>query len=373
MRIGSSFVGPSAGIARAALLIAAPLLALVGTQARADFIVANQGSATNAISRYKDNGALMWSAPLSVYANSSGITATAVTTNVISADGSTVYATVDTSSNDGGEIMALNALTGAVINTVSLAGNGFKRAYGIAAASDGTFWLNMADSQWHAVHFDANFNKLATSAAINVPLGAPGGRGIGLDGAGNPIISCCSSGSAALFKFDKSNLNNQTTVSVPASLSYDENLHTNVNTGVGRGIRWYNNALYMALDTSLGKFNTASGGCNYKDAIDKFTEDANGNLVEVGPIATLLTPCSGNTSGAGFTNLAQDLDGNFWVTEAYANAAVKYSPTGQLLATVTGLNGPSGIDYVYAPEPASVTVLGLGVAGLIASRRRTKR
>lgn len=164
-------------IVRAALLVVACVMAMPVDAARADFIITDEGTATSTINstiaRYKDNGTLLWSTPIDVYTNNAGITSWFATTSALSADGGTVYSSVWTRNSSGalagGEIMALNALTGAVKNITSLAGNGFDRAYSITAAADGTLWLGAeypgsSGSSWSAVHLNSDLSVRETSA-----------------------------------------------------------------------------------------------------------------------------------------------------------------------------------------------------------------
>jgi DNA-binding beta-propeller fold protein YncE len=79
------------------------------------------------------------------------------------------------------------------------------------------------------------------------------------------------------------------------------------------------------------------------------------------------------SSGLDFTeSLAFDQAGNLYASNNLANSIEKFSPSGQDLGVfASGLNGPEVLAFAAGsvPEPGSVTLLVLGVAGLMIGRR----
>jgi len=94
----------------------------------------------------------------------------------------------------------------------------------------------------------------------------------------------------------------------------------------------------------------------------------NGTVSEFSSDGTSLgTFASGLDSPDG---LAFDSSGNLYVVNAGNNTVSEFDSSSNLINTITGLTGPSFIAIQVVPEPSAFAVAGLGMAALLALRRR---
>lgn len=279
--------------------------------------------------------------------------------------GGSAHADLFVNSSATNQVNQYNSTTGAFVTSEPTGTSPF----GIVMGSDGSYYVSNSGSGTVLRYSSAGVAGTTFISGLSTPQGLTFGPD------GNLYVATASSG---ILKFNGTTGASLGTFSATSGFSLAFGFNK-VFVGSGSNLVILNSdgTVNTTIATpSGGPAEAVAIGPDYNVYVAEARSGVNGNIVDVfDRNGNLLRQIA---SGSNPHGLAFGSDGNLYVSNFTGNSVLEYNPvTGGLIKTFVsggsgGLSGPIGLAF-STPEPGTLALMGIGLFGVIAARRRRRQ